>query len=98
MAGASSSSVLFRTHPQGRILDVRTRTSGRFSSTSQRLSLAVAATVAFLLSVYSDPVAAQQESAAPLRQVKAYKLEAAPVFDGRVDESWMGFEPAKDFI
>ncbi len=54
---------------------------------------------ALLLSVYvSLAHAAQQGTAASPRRVKAYPVEAPPVLDGRVDESWMAFEPATDFI
>ena len=54
---------------------------------------------ALLLSVsVSLAHAAQQETAASPRRVKAYLVEAPPVLDGRVDESWMAFEPATDFI
>lgn len=41
--------------------------------------------------------APQQETATP-RRVKAYALESPPAVDGRVDDSWLAFEPAGDFI
>jgi len=40
----------------------------------------------------------QENHASPLRNVKAHKLAAPPLFDGRVDESWMALEPATGFV
>jgi len=59
---------------------------------------AVVAVLGFLLSMAgARRCLAQQESAVP-RQMKAYKLNAPPNVDGRVDSEWMAFEPATGFI
>jgi len=66
---------------------------------SRRRSVALITILGILLVVSADrPLLAQQESATPARRVKAYKLGRPPVFDGRVDEDWMAFEPASGFI
>lgn len=62
-------------------------------------SVVIAALFAILLFPSSHPALASPQESVPLpRQVKAYKLDAAPVLDGRVDDTWMAFEPATDFI
>jgi len=66
---------------------------------SHRLRIAAWLLSSLLLSLtVSLAHAGQQEAAASSRRVKAYSVEAPPVLDGRVDESWMAFEPAKDFV
>ncbi len=40
----------------------------------------------------------QQDAPALSRRAKAYKLDRPPELDGRVDDEWMAFEPARDFI
>ena len=67
-------------------------------SSGLHLRAAVAAALAILLATFADLPASQQEASAAPRRVKAYKLEAPPGLDGRVDEAWMAFEPAQDFI
>ncbi len=63
-----------------------------------RLSFASAAAIVILLAASPDLFSSPQESGAPSRRAKAYQLDAGPLLDGRVDDSWMAFEPAKDFI
>jgi hypothetical protein len=58
----------------------------------------IAATLLLLAAAQGLAHASQQETATSPRRVKAYQVEAPPVLDGRVHESWMTFEPAKDFI
>lgn len=63
------------------------------------MSLALATTIGLLLATPSKSLGApQQDNVAPTRRVKSYKLNAAPLLDGRVDEAWMAFEPATGFI
>jgi hypothetical protein len=81
-----------------RSVDARIRAKGSICFSPRGASARVAAAVAVLLAVSSNLVSSQQENGAPPRRVKAYKLEVAPLLDGRVDDSWKSFEPAKDFI
>ncbi len=61
-------------------------------------ALALALIIFFLPPAARRGHASQQEAAAAPRRVKAYRVDAPPVFDGRVDDSWMAFEPAADFV
>ena len=54
---------------------------------------------AFVLAlVHSSLLLAQNQHAESMRTVKAHRLSAPPVLDGRVDDSWKEFEPAAGFI
>jgi hypothetical protein len=54
---------------------------------------------ALLLAILcSQPLPAQNGLAESPRTVRAHRLSAPPNLDGRVDDSWLQFEPAKGFI
>jgi hypothetical protein len=66
---------------------------------SRRLRIVAPLVFALLLSAtLSLARDSQEEGLASPRGVKAYRLEEPPELDGRVDESWMAFEPAADFV
>ncbi|MBI4164867.1 MAG: carbohydrate binding family 9 domain-containing protein [Acidobacteria bacterium] len=44
------------------------------------------------------PLSAQIPQVEAMRTVKAHRLSAPPLLDGRVDESWMAYEPAANFV
>lgn len=53
---------------------------------------------AVALVISAHPLRAQVEQTTPLKSVRAHRLEAPPVLDGRVDESWLALEPATEFV
>lgn len=62
-----------------------------------RFALAVAAGM-FWTVMPPHALLAQPPNHGTMRSVRAYRLAEPPIFDGRVDDSWMEFEPARDFI
>ena len=74
------------------------RRPGKGPFAPQLVTIATTAAVAMHLVAAPNLFSSPQQSSAPSRRARAYKLDTAPVLDGRVDDSWMAFEPANNFI